>query len=130
MKILVGYDGSNAARDALKLAKHRAKTSNAKVHVVMSMKGAKNSQYDDLQQAELQLEYARALLEEDDIACEPHLLIRGRSPGEDLVQFAEDNKIDEIIVGVRRRSKIGKLLLGSTAQQVILHACCPVITIK
>ena len=130
MKILVGYDGSNSARDALKLAKHRAKISDAKVYVVTSMKGANNNQYDDVRQAELGLEYAKALLQENDIPCETHLLIRGLSSGEDLVQFAEENQADEIIVGARRRSKVGKLLLGFTAQDVILNACCPVVTIK
>jgi nucleotide-binding universal stress UspA family protein len=130
MNILVGFDGSHAARDALKLAKHRAKVSDAKVDVVTSMKGAKYNQHEELQQAELQLEYAKALLEEDNISCETHLLIRGLSAAEDLVQFAEDNRVDEIIVGVRRRSKVGKLLLGSTAQKVVLLAHCPVITIK
>ena len=130
MRILVGYDGSHSAIDALKLAKTRAKASDAKVEVVTSMKAARTSQYDDLQQAELGLEYAKALLEEDNIACETHLLVRSLSPAEDLVQFAEDNQVDEIIVGVRRRSKVGKLLLGSTAQRVILRSQCPVITIK
>lgn len=130
MKILVGYDGSNSAKDALKLAKDHAMALDAKVDVVTSMVEAKNSQYDDVRQAELGLEYAKALLEEDSIDCETHLLIRGLSPGEDLVQFAEDNQINEIIVGVRRRSKVGKLLMGSTAQHVILNAPCPVVTIK
>ena len=130
MNILVGYDGSNAARDAVKLAKHRAMALNAGVDLVTSMKAAKNNQHDNIQQAELGLEYAKALLEENDIPCETHLLIRGLSPGEDLVKFAEENQIYEIIVGVRRRSKIGKLLMGSTAQYAILHAPCPVITVK
>ena len=130
MNILVGYDGSNSAKDALKLAKDHAMALDAKVDVVTSMVAAKNSQYDDVRQAELGLEYAKALLEEDSIDCETHLLIRGLSPGEDLVQFAEDNQINEIIVGVRRRSKVGKLLMGSTAQHVILNAPCPVVTIK
>jgi len=130
MNILVGYDGSNSAKDALKLAKDHAMAFDYKVDVVTSMEGAKNNQYDDVRQAELGLEYAKALLEEDNIDCETHLLIRGRSPGEDLVQFAEDNQINEIIVGVRRRSKVGKLLMGSTAQHVILNAPCPVVTIK
>lgn len=130
MKILVGYDGSNAAKDALKLAKDHAVALNAKVDVVTSMEEAKNSQYDDVRQAELGLEYAKALLEEDNIDCETHLLVRGLSPGEDLVQFAEDNLISEILVGVRRRLKVGKLLMGSTAQHVILNAPCPVVTIK
>lgn len=130
MNILVGYDGSNSAKDALKLSIDRAKAFNATVDVITSMVEAKNNQYDDLRQAELGLEYAKTLLEEDNIHCETHLLIRGHSPGEELVQFAEDNQINEIVVGVRRRSKVGKLLMGSTAQHVILNAPCPVVTIK
>ena len=130
MKILVGYDRSNSANDALELAKDHAMVLDAKVHVVTSMVGANNNQYDNMQRAELGLDYAKALLEEESIKCETHLLIRGLSPGEDLVKFAEDNQINEIIVGVRRRSKVGKLLMGSTAQHVILNAACPVVSIK
>ena len=58
MNILVGYDGSNSAKDALKLAKDHAMALDARVDVVTSMVGAKNSQYDDVRQAELGLEYA------------------------------------------------------------------------
>jgi len=50
--------------------------------------------------------------------------------GEDLVQLAEEKQIDEIIIGVRRRSKVGKLIFGSTAQYVILNAPCPVVSVK
>lgn len=130
MKILVGYDRSDPANDALELAKDHAMAFDADVHVVTSMVGANNSQYDDIQRAELGLDYAKALLEENNIKCETHLLIRGLLPGEDLIKFAEDNQIDEIIVGVRRRSKVSKLLMGSTAQHVIINAHCPVVTIK
>jgi nucleotide-binding universal stress UspA family protein len=70
------------------------------------------------------------LFDENEISCDTHLLIRGLSPGEDIVEFAKENKIDEIIVGVKRRSKVGKLLMGSTAQVVILQASCPVISVK
>jgi nucleotide-binding universal stress UspA family protein len=51
-------------------------------------------------------------------------------PGEDLVQFAEENAIDLIIIGIQKRSKMGKLLFGSNAQYVILNAACPVLTVK
>jgi nucleotide-binding universal stress UspA family protein len=52
------------------------------------------------------------------------------APGEDLVQFAKDNTVDEVVVGVKRRSKVGKILMGSTAQFVVLQAPCPVVTVK
>ena len=130
MNILVGYDGSNEAKDALKLAKNYAKAFNATVDVITSMFEANNDQYEEVRQAEFGLDYAKTLLEEDNIHCETYLLIRGLSPGEELVQFAEDNQTNEIIVGVRRRSKVSKLIMGSTAQYVILNAPCPVVTIK
>jgi nucleotide-binding universal stress UspA family protein len=58
------------------------------------------------------------------------LLIRGISPGEDLVRYAIEQKIDEIILAVQRKSKVGKMIFGSTAQHVILNAPCPVVTVK
>jgi nucleotide-binding universal stress UspA family protein len=70
------------------------------------------------------------MFEEKGVSCKTHLLIRGMAPGEDLVQFAKDNKVDEIIVGVKRRSKVGKILMGSTAQFVVLQAPCPVVSVK
>ena len=130
MKILVGYDGSNAAKCALQLARDRAKAVDAEVLAVTSMVKANKNQIEDILQAERGLEYTKTLLEEEGIECDTHLLVRGFSPGEDLVQFAEENQIDEIFIGARRRSKVGKFLIGSTAQYVVLHAPCPVVTVK
>ena len=130
MKILVGYDGTNSAKEALDLAKSHAKVFGASVEVVTSMQKGTESDRKDIEQAERGLEYAKSLLEEDGIACNTHLLIRGLTAGEDLVEFANENQIDQIVVGVKRRSKVGKLLMGSTAQYVILQAECPVITVK
>jgi nucleotide-binding universal stress UspA family protein len=130
MKILVGYDGTNSAKEALNLAKSHAKVFGASVEVVTSMQKGTESERKLIEQAERGLEYAKSLFEEDGIACNTHLLIRGLSAGEDLVEFANENQIDQIVVGVKRRSKVGKLLMGSTAQYVILQAECPVITVK
>ena len=51
-------------------------------------------------------------------------------PGEDLLQFAEKNAIALIIIGIQKRSKMGKRLFGSNAQFVILNAAGPVLTVK
>jgi nucleotide-binding universal stress UspA family protein len=130
MKILVGYDGTNSAKEALNLAKTHAKLFNASVDVVTSMHKGTEQQREEIEQAERGLEYAKSLFEDSDITCNTHLLIRGLSAGEDLVEFATENQVDEIIVGVKRRSKVGKLLMGSTAQFVILQAGCPVVSVK
>jgi nucleotide-binding universal stress UspA family protein len=130
MKILVGYDGTSSAKEALNLAKSHAKAFDASVEVVTSMHKGTESEIKAIEQAERGLAYAKSLFDGDDIACGTHLLIRGSSPGEDLIEFANEHSIDEIIVGVNRRSKVGKLLLGSTAQYVILQALCPVVTVK
>ncbi len=130
MKILVGYDGTNSAKEALSLAQSHAKAFGASVEVVTSMQKGTESEREDIEQAERGLEYAKSLFEDDNISCNTHLLIRGLTAGEDLVEFASENQIGEIVVGIKRRSKVGKLLMGSTAQYVILRADCPVVTVK
>jgi nucleotide-binding universal stress UspA family protein len=130
MKIVVGYDGTSAAKEALDLAKIHAKAFGATVDVVTSMEKGTEDQREEIEQAERGLEWAKSLFEENDVECGTHLLIRGMVPGEDLVEFAKENNADEIIVGVKRRSKVGKLLMGSTAQFVILQAACPVVSVK
>ena len=130
MKIVVGYDGTSAAKEALDLAKIHAKAFGATVEVVTSMEKGTEDQREEIEQAERGLEWAKSLFEENNIKCGSHLLIRGMAPGEDLVEFAKENNVDEIIVGVKRRSKVGKLLMGSTAQFVILQAGCPVVSVK
>ncbi len=130
MRILVGYDGSNAAKEALKLTKRFAAALGAKVDVVTSMAKATEGEQDIVLQAENWLEYAQSILEKNKIDCATHLLIRGLSAGEDIVKFAGDNSVDLIVVGVKRRSKVGKIIMGSTAQYVIIKAPCPVLTVK
>ena len=129
-KIVVGYDGSNTGKAALAVAKEQSKAFDAKVFVIESQVGGSDTDAKDIKEGEENLEFAESYLKEQNIPCETHLLVRGVEPGEDIVQFAKDNDADLIIVGVRRRSKVGKLMFGSTAQFVILEAPCPVLTVK
>jgi nucleotide-binding universal stress UspA family protein len=130
MKILVGLDDSNSSKEALNLGKKHAKTFNAMIELVTSMEKGTEAQQKEIEQAEHDLKNEKKLLEKDGISCQTHLLIRGMTPGEDIVEFAEKNEVDEIVIGVKRRSKVGKLVFGSTAQHVILNAHCPVVTVK
>jgi len=130
MKFMVCYDDSNVAADALKLAVQRAKTFNAKVYVVTSIKGGPEVPRKVFVRAEEELNQVQDQVEDQGIECETRVSVRGLEPGEDLVQFAKEQNIEEMFVGVKRRSKVGKFVFGSTAQYVILEAPCPVHTVK
>ena len=130
MKLVVGYDGSNSAKEALTLAVKHAKAFEATVDIVTSMETGTVEQTEDIQQAKKDLEAAEKSVRDQKIPVESHLLIRGMKPGEDLVEFARESGAENIFIGVKRRSKVGKLLFGSNAQYVILKAPCPVTTVR
>ena len=130
MKILVGYRGVNVGKDLLKEAVRQAKAFGGEVHVMTSLFGGEKTEKEKIEEAEENLENARQYLADKGVKCETHLLIRGRTPGEDIVEFAREISADEVIIAVKSRSKVGKLILGSTAQYVILKAGCPVISIR
>jgi len=57
-------------------------------------------------------------------------LVRGQDPADDLIVVAEETDAELIVIGLRRRSPIGKLILGSNAQRVLLDSSCPVLAVK
>ena len=130
MKIMVGFDGSNVSKAALKLAAERAQAFDAQILLVQSMVGGPEVPKRDFENAERELGYQKNQFKNKNIACESLLSIRGLEPGEDLARLAKEQQVGEIILGVKRRSKVGKLIFGSTAQYVILNAPCPVVTVK
>jgi len=131
MNIMVAYDGSAAAKDALKLAQKHLASFGGKIEVVKSVTRKQPLDHSMIQAAEEELEREiRNQLNGNKTAYETHLVVSSNSTGKNIIWFAEIGDVDEIIIGARKRSKVGKLLLGSTAQYVILNAPCPVISIK
>ncbi len=130
MKILVGYDYSTVTQDVLALAKQQAQAFKAEVHLLRSLAQDQKLQRDTVQKAEQNLDQVKREFATLGLDCNSHVVISALSAGEDIVQFAEQNSIDLIVIGVRRRSKVGKLLFGSNAQLIILTAPCPVLTVK
>jgi nucleotide-binding universal stress UspA family protein len=130
MRILVGYDGSNQSKGALELAKKHAVAFGAKVYLVTSLFGENQTNPEEIAEAEEGLEFAKQDFIDSGIEVETHLLIRGLTPGEDLVQFAKERNIDQIVVGVKKVSAVGKIIFGSNARHVILHAPCPVLSMR
>lgn len=56
--------------------------------------------------------------------------VSGATAADGLVEAAEEIDAELIVIGVRSRSAVGKLLLGSTSQTVLLRSHCPVLAIK
>ena len=130
MKFIVCLDESNTSKAASGLAAKYAAVFNADLTLVTSMLKGTENEKKKIDAAEKQLNDLKTTYESDGISCNTHLLIRGLSAGEDLVDFAKEQKADQIFIGIKRRSKVEKLVFGSTAQYVILHADCPVVTVK
>lgn len=130
MKILVGYDGSRVAEDALKLAHEHARAFKADIHLFTSLQQGPELRREDIEKAENRLDNLKRTRNFDKTNCETHASVTYLAPGEDLVHFAKNNAVDYIYIGVRQRSKVGKLVFGSTAQVVILGAPCPVVTVR
>jgi nucleotide-binding universal stress UspA family protein len=130
MKIVLGYEGSKACLRALKLTATYAKAFKATVLVLNSQVGGDDSPQEKIIEAQQHLAFAEDLLTQNQVACETHLLVRGNLPGEDIVEFAKEHKADQIIIGIQRLSKVGKLVFGSNAAHVVLHAHCPVVTTR
>ena len=130
MKILVGYRDTKVSEDVLKMAHKHGLAFKADVYIVTSLEQGPALKKEDIEKAESKLEKLKKPFKADDIVCETHTSVSYQSPGEDLVRFAKENDIDEIIIGIKRRSKVGKLVFGSTAQFVILKSPCPVLAVK
>jgi len=131
MKFLVCYDETNEAKEALKVAQEHARVWNAKLEIVNAVIRIEPLKHSKVEKMEINLAgQVKEILGSDDPPYEVQLLLTDLTSGEQLVKFAEDMKIDLIFLGIVKKSKVGKLLFGSTAQYVILHAPCPVVTVQ
>ena len=115
--IVVGYSSAPEGRAALSRALDEARIRNSKLVVVHASP--------DEELAALKAELAATGI--------PHSIRAGDAgiePAEQLINVAESEGADFIIIGLRRRSPVGKRLLGSNAQRILLDASCPVLAVK
>jgi nucleotide-binding universal stress UspA family protein len=115
--IVVGYSSKPEGRAALKRGLAEAELRQAELVVVHTSL--------DVEVADL-----RAELVESGVPFEVKEAADALDPAEELISTAESRDAEFIIIGLRRRSPVGKLLLGSNAQRVLLDAACPVLAVK
>ncbi len=129
MTIVVGYVPKPEGRAALRRAAEEALSRRARLVVISSYRGR---ELDDDENARYEQELVEVgvALHEVGVDYEVRQLVRGAEPAEDLIAVAQEVGADMIVIGLRRRSPVGKLILGSNAQRVLLDAPCPVLAVK
>ena len=130
MKIVVGFVKSAPGKAALDRAIEEAQLRQASLVVVHSMEGGDKEGAEEVLAYREELEEVEQRLRDLGLPNEIHEFVRGQTPSEDLIQCARDVEADLIVIGLRRRSPVGKLLLGSNAQEILLDAECPVLAVK
>ena len=129
MTIVVGYLATREGRAALDAAIAEAESRSERLLVVLSDKAGPSSVDTSSDQAR-GVEDLRRELEERGLPFDVREVSQGRDVAEDLISAAEDNDGSLIVIGLRRRSPVGKLILGVNAQRILLDAPCPVLAVK
>lgn len=128
--VVVGYVPKPEGEAALARAIDEAKLRGSKLVVVNSHRGGQEFDGEAAIRAEEEMNSVRARLDEAGVTYDLRQLVRGFEPAEDLISIAEANSAELIVIGLRRRSPVGKLILGSNAQRILLDAHCPVLAVK
>jgi nucleotide-binding universal stress UspA family protein len=79
---------------------------------------------------EQELDAVQARLAEAGVASEVRLLPAGTDPVDAIIAGARRTASELVVIGLRRRTAVGKLVLGSTAQRLLLELDCPVLAVK
>jgi nucleotide-binding universal stress UspA family protein len=127
--VVVGFIRSPEGEAAVAAAVEETRRRQARLVVVHSARGGQED-------AETVFEDRNALdgleqqLRADGLEVVVQDYARGNEPADDLIEVAEREGAALIVIGLRRRSPVGKLLMGSNAQAILLRADCPVLAVK
>uniref|UniRef100_A0A7J2TKW9 Universal stress protein n=1 Tax=Archaeoglobus fulgidus TaxID=2234 RepID=A0A7J2TKW9_ARCFL len=131
MVLLVALDvKSDRSERVIAFSIAEAKLRKEKLVFVHSLYGGDKTSPKEIEEGEKLLKWAEEIAKREGVEFETKLLVRGKEPAEDIVDFADEINASLIIIGVRKRRPAGKVLFGSVAQDIILHATKPVVCIK
>ena len=126
--VVVGFVPTAQGRAALEHAVAEARLRGTRLVVVNS--AGSDGFADPKRAGEEDVEAMRRVAEAGGVAYELRQLGSQRSPSEHLVSVAEEVAASVLVIGIRQRSAVGKLIMGSNAQRVLLDATVPVLAVK
>jgi len=140
-KILLGYDGSQSSKKALDKAIKLSKTLNAELHIVGVIRPFEFAAIDYIPPEEIE-RYEEEELKKEEVILKEAIEIAKENgvnaifrvmegePAEELMTYADENGCDLIVVGKRGKGGFKKLLLGSTAGNLVKYANQSVLVVK
>lgn len=130
MSIVVGRLPTKEGRAALRRAAEEARLRKVPMIVVDTGRHLRDSQDQEGDRLEELLTELRQTLDDHEIPHEVRSTSLGSDAADDLITVAEEEDAQLIVIGLRRRTPVGKLILGSNAQRILLDASCPVLAVK
>jgi nucleotide-binding universal stress UspA family protein len=70
------------------------------------------------------------MLEAQGVQAEFKQFVRGRDAVEEINELVDTMDISVLVIGLRKRTAVGKLILGSVAQELLMTVSCPVLCVK
>ncbi|AMB39306.1 MULTISPECIES: universal stress protein [Paenarthrobacter] len=128
MTIVVGYVPTPEGEAALTQAIAEAKKSNNHLLVINSSKG--DALVDNRYAQEPDIQGIEQRLATQGISHTITQPVRGHDAAAEVLDAADEHDADLIVIGLRRRSPVGKLIMGSVSQRILLEADCPVLAVK
>ena len=128
MKILVGYVPTPEGEAAVDAAIAEARLRGASVVLVNTTRG--DAYIDQRYADQSELDAVRARIEGEGVEVSIRHAVSGREIADELLVATREEQADLVVIGLRRRSPVGKLLLGSTSQRVLLESDVPVLAVK
>ena len=127
--IVVGYLATREGRQGISSALNEAVRRESPVTVVVSEKSTAPAA-EVLAERDQELKSIAQDAERRGITLDIRILSERHDVAEDLIAVATETSADVIVIGLRRRSPVGKLILGSNAQRILLDSPCPVLAVK
>lgn len=128
--IVVGYTNRPEGRAALKRAFDEASLRRLNLVIVTSQPLPRTRGHDPGSPDRQALTDIIREHEVTGVACHFRDTTPSIDPAEDLLEAISETDAELVVIGLRRRTAVGKFLMGSTAQRVLLEAPCPVLGVK